>query len=185
MRSGVLQGSILGPLLYLIYINDLPGVIDHSTCHIFADDAKLIKSIYTSNDCHELQHDLLSLESWCNTWNLKLNQQKCTFLRFSRSNRASYFCQYTISGSVLKQVTSQRDLGVVVTSNLSWSSHYSKLCQKAYNALHLIKRTLPQSASIELKKQLYIALVQSHFSYCSQIWKPQLVKDILCLERVL
>ena len=86
--------------------------------------------------------------------------------------------------TTLESVTSQRDLGVIVTNNLSWSLHYGKLCQKAYNALHLIKRSLPESAPVYLKKQLYISLVRSHLSYCPQIWKPQYVKDISCLERI-
>ena len=66
VKSGVPQGSILGPLLFLIYINDLPTCIDYSTCYLFADDVKLLKSIYSLNDCSLLQQDLSSLQHWCN-----------------------------------------------------------------------------------------------------------------------
>lgn len=186
VKSGVPQGSILGPLLFLIYINDLPECINYASCHLFADDAKLLKSVVTSNDCTQLQLDLLSLEQWCNTWRLNLNQRKCTHLRLSLSNQASLLqtVEYKICETTLESVTSQRDLGVIVTNTLSWSLHYGKLCQKAYNALHLIKRSLPESAPVTLKKQLYISLVRSFLSYCSQVWKPRYAKDISCLERI-
>ena len=86
--------------------------------------------------------------------------------------------------SVIVSAHEQKDLGVIVTDDLSWSCHYNKICKKAYLSLHLIKRALPASASVLLKKQLFISLVRSHFSYCSQLWKPLHVKDILSLERV-
>ena len=186
VKSGVPQGSILGPLLFLIYINDLPECINYASCRLFADDTKLLKSVVTSNDCTQLQLDLTSLEQWCNTWRLNLNQHKCTHLRLSLSNQASspHTAVYKVCGTTLESVTNQRDLGVIVTNNLSWSLHYGKLCQKAYNALHLIKRSLLESAPVYLKKQMYISLVHSHLSYCPQVWKPRYVKDISCLERI-
>ena len=160
VKSGVPQGSILGPLLFLIYINDLPECINYASCYLFADDSKVFKSIFTTNDCSQLQTDLTSLEAWCNTWKLRLNQSKSTHLRLSLSNRTNspHNCHYNIAGAQLQSVRSQRDLGVVISDTLSWQQHYTKLCQKAYNALHLIKRTLSASASVNLKKQLYISL---------------------------
>ena len=130
----------------------------YASCRLFADDTKLLKSVVTSNDCTQLQLDLTSLEQWCSTWRLNLNQHKCTHLRLSLSNQAKspQTVAYKVCGTTLESVTSQRDLGVIVTNNLSWSLHYGKLCQKAYNALHLIKRSLPESVPVYLKKQLYI-----------------------------
>ena len=105
-------------------------------------------------------------------------------LTLSNQTNLSQIAEYKVCGTALESVTSQRDLGVVVTNILSWNSHYGKLCQKAYNALHLIKRPLPESAPVYLKKLLYISLVRSHLSYCSQVWKPRYAKDISCLERI-
>ena len=124
------------------------------------------KSIFTTNDCSQLQMDLTSLEAWCDTWKLRLNQNKSTHLRLSFSNRTNspHNCHYNIAGAQLQLVRSQRDLGVVISNTLSWQQHYTKLCLKAYNALHLIKRTLSASASVNLKTQLYISLVRSHLS---------------------
>ena len=149
VKSGVPQGSILGPLLFLIYINDLPECINYASCYLFADDSKVLKSIFTTNDCSQLQMDLTSLEAWCNAWKLRLNQSKSTHLRLSFSNRTNspHNCHYNIAGAQLQSVRSQRDLGVVISNTLSWQQHYTKLCQKAYNALHLIKRTLRISLS--------------------------------------
>ena len=84
------------------------------------DDAKLLKSVITSNDCTQLQLDLLSLEQWCNTWRLNLYQQKCTHLRLSLLNQASLLqtVEYKICDTTLESVMSQRDVGVIVTNTL-------------------------------------------------------------------
>ena len=187
VKSGVPQGSILGPLLFLIYIDDLPVRIANSECYLFADDVKIFKSIIESNSPQLLSSDLSSLNDWCDIWKLKLNERKCAHLCFSFSHRSTAMtepAQYTVGDSVIVSAHEQKDLGVIVTDDLSWSCHYNKICKKAYLSLHLIKRALPASASVLLKKQLFISLVRSHFSYCSQLWKPLHVKDILSLERV-
>ena len=144
VKSEVPQGSILGPLLFLIYINDLPECINYASCYLSANDSKVLKSIFSTNDCSQLQTDLTSLEAWCNTWKLRLNKSKSTHLRLSLSNHTNspHSCHYNITGAQLQSVHSQRDLGVVISNTLSWQQHYTKLRQKTYNALHLIRRTL-------------------------------------------
>ncbi len=92
--------------------------------------------------------------------------------------------QYSLFGTALKQVSSQRDLGVIESADLSWNAHHNNVCKKAYNALHLIKRNIPVGTHLQVKKQLYMTLVRSHLSHCVQIWKPRLVKDITTLERI-
>ena len=79
---------------------------------------------------------------------------------------------------------SHRDLDIIVSSNLSWSFHYSKICKAAYNALHLIKRNLTPTADVSTRRSLYLALVRSKLSYCSQLWSPCTVKDSTTLEAI-
>ena len=173
---------LLGPLLFLIYINDLPQSVPHSTVYLFADDTKLISVSSTPEDDNLLQTDLNSLQSWCSKWKLKLNADKCVSIHFTHS-LPSCPPSLTINNTQIEFVFSHRDVGVALTNHLSWSIHYNHICSKAYAALNLIRRTITTS-SINVKKQLYLSLVRSQLTYCSQLWRPRLLKDITQLERV-
>ena len=179
--SGVPQGSVLGPLLFLIYINDLPESIPYSSVYLFADDTKLIKSSNQFYDDNLLQVDVYSMLSWCLRWKLRLNPEKCAGIHFSNSPAVTPTLYNT--DSEIKFVQHHKDLGIIVTNNLSWSSHHHHICSKAYFALNLIRRTI-STTSIDVKRRLYISLVRSNLSYCSQLWRPQHLKDIALLERV-
>ena len=91
---------------------------------------------------------------------------------------------YSVQDNTIEQVNSYRDLGITVTQDLSWSQQHSKICGKAYMSLNLIRRIIPTNYSTNLKKQLYLSLVRSHLTYCSQLWRPKLIKDIKSLEKV-
>jgi hypothetical protein len=137
VQSGVPQGSILGPILFLIYINDLPNTIAHSSSYLFADDTKFIKSITRFNDSSLLQSDIDSLSAWCQKWNLSLNQDQCAVMRiFLRPSDDPPSC--TINNTNIKVNNSQRDLGILVSNNLSWNPHHSHICANAYRALNFI-----------------------------------------------
>ena len=179
------QGSILVLLLFLVYINDLPEQIDYASCYLFADDTKLLKSISVVNDSITLQTDLNNLCIWCKEWKLTLNGGKCGMMRMALSHH-KFTCnhQYHIHASILQSVSCQRNLGIMVRNDLFWTSHYNIICSKAYRSLNLIQRTLPPNSAPSLKKQLYLTLVKSHLSYCSQLWRPQFLKDIQPIERV-
>ena len=118
---------------------------------------------------------------------LQLNPGKCHVLKFMLGravpipNQLEY---YYLLGNTITYSNFETDLGLVVQCNLSWSEHYKKISAKAYNSLHLIRRTLSPSASVSLKKTLYITLVWSHLTYCSQLWRPRFLKDIANLERI-
>lgn len=90
---------------------------------------------------------------------------------------------YFIDGKPIKTADSHKDLGILVTSNLSWSEHINSICSSAYKSLHLIRRSI-SSTLTSLRLNLYLSLVRSKLSYCSQLWRPWLIKDIKCLERV-
>ena len=180
--SGVPQGSILGPLLFLIYMNDLPGMVPFSNVFLFADDTKLFKTITSKQDCHQLQSDLNEVINWCKKWNLSMNSKKCKAMRFFQPvpDQSS---GYNIETTQIDFVDNYKDLGIIMSSKLDWSKHYTYICSKAYASLHLVRRTVT-SNNIQTKRRLYLALVRSHFSYCSQLWRPLLIMDIKRLEQV-
>ena len=181
--SGVPQGSVLGPLLFLIYINDIPASLSYSSVYLFADDTKLLKVLESCPDAGLLQEDMASLDSWSDQWKVFLNALKCSHITFSLSGGGESATYFT-NGTAILHSTSYRDLGIVVNEQLSWSEHISTLCSKAYRSFHVIRRNIPSTSSVGLKKQLFLALIRSHFAYGSQLWRPILARDILRLERV-
>ena len=173
----------MGPFLFLIYINDLPDAISHVLPFMFADDTKCLKSVYKATDCDHLQADLDALSDWCVKNSLSFNTTKCVLVRFFTSP-ASTTCAYNINGAPVIEQESHRDLGIHMSKDLSWSSHYDHICAKAYRTLGLLQCTFSSSLPVHTKKKLYIALVRSQLSYCSPIWRPHLIKDIVNLERI-
>ena len=183
VTSGVPQGSILGPMLFLVFINDLPPSAIHSRLLLYADDVKCSHPINTLDDCKQLQHDLNTLSTWSIEWNLNFNVSKCALLRFCSHSKV-YPSVYSKKSTSISSKSSVRDLGVTVSSNLSWTQHYDLISTSSYKSLGLIRRTFGQSTSLKAKKLLYITLVRSHLLYCSPVWRPNLIKDITRLEKI-
>ena len=179
VKSGVPQGTVLGPLLFLIYVNDIPNVTTFCRPYLFADDTKLLETIYHHTSSKHLQEDLDSLATWCSNWKLSLNCSKCAALQFTLSSSTP--TTYLIDGQPIKLVEKHKDLGILVQNRLSWSDHITSICAKAYRSLHFIRRSI-SSTSSNLRFSLYLSLVRSKLSYCSQLWRPQLIKNIICLE---
>ena len=185
VSSGVPQGSILGPLLFLVYINDLPDAITSCKVFLFADDTKCCHSISSVSNCEQLQNCLDKLSDWSERWNLHFNESKCVIMNFQKPTKTitiSY--DYRVGSNAISVSDCHRDLGVLLQSNLNWSNHYNLMCSKAYRVLNLIRRSFSSSNSVVTRRSLYISLVRSQMSYCSQLWRPFLIKDIKKLESV-
>ncbi|MCG8035226.1 MAG: reverse transcriptase family protein, partial [Candidatus Thiodiazotropha taylori] len=167
--SGVPQGSVLGPLLFLLFINDLPEGLASQT-RLFADDCILYRQIRSDTDQQLLQEDLHALAKWEQKWGMSFHPQKCSVLRVTRS-RNPRTQDYVLKGVTLSTDSSTKYLGVDIQTDLGWRSHIDRVTKKANSMLGFIKRNL-HSTSQETKTNAYISLVRSNLDYCSTVWNP-------------
>ena len=179
VTSGVPQGSVLGPILFLIFINDIDNSL-FSCISKFADDTKLYRKVNDEKDVSLLQKDLDRLFSWSQTWLMSFNADKCKVLHFGSKN-SGY--DYTMNGSTLSNVTLEKDLGVVITSDLKPTQQCAAAAARANRVLGLIKRHF-NSFSKEIVVNLYKQLVRPHLDYAVQAWSPFYEKDKFLLEQV-
>ena len=183
VESGVPQGTVLGPLLFLVYINDLPNNITQgSTVRLFADDCILYREIRTMQDQLILQNDLNKLKEWADKWGMKFNPSKCEIMRICH-NRTPLERFYTLSGQVLKQVNKTKYLGVYISEDLSWTPHIEYTTAKANRALGLLRRNL-KHCDKKIKESAYMSMVRSILEYACEIWDPYEQKNIKAIERV-
>jgi len=140
VTSGVPQGSVLGLLLFLTYITDLPNGLS-SRVKLFADDTLLYGVVVEDSDCDNLQDNLNKLEIWQNEWQMQFNPSKCNIICISNKQRPPQR-QYFFCGSKLEQVDSASCLGITVNNKLKWSEHISSISSKASRSFGLIKRNL-------------------------------------------
>ncbi|BHF62672.1 hypothetical protein SprV_0200565700 [Sparganum proliferum] len=182
--SGVPQGSVLGPLLFLVYINDC---VDDLGCSaiLFADDVKLWRPIRSDADRYALQDSLNRLNSWSARWLLNFNVDKCVVLRLRtrRTSKEHDSFQYVLGGQSLSNVVEQKDLGVLMTSSLKPSSQCQRAAKSAIRVLFALRRGFVQIDK-KLFGKTYGAFVRSHLEYAVQAWRPWLKKDYQRLERV-
>ena len=179
VKSGVPQGSVLGPVLFLIYVNDLD---DGLTCKVskFADDTKISSKVITTQDKAALQSDLDRLTFWANKWQMKFNLSKCKVLHIGSNNDQ---VQYEMNGHVLETVKKEKDLGVTISNDLKPGKHCSEVVKTANRLVGFIGRTFENKSETVLLK-LYNSLVRPHLEYCIQFWSPYYQKDVDKLERV-
>ena len=182
--SGVPQGSVLGQILFILYVNDLPDKVK-SYCKIFADDTKLYKEINNLKDYEDLQDDIYELCRWTTKWLLFFNANKCKVLLIGNNNpRFDYEMTDKNYNKVnIKVVDHEKDLGVIFQENLKFDLHISFVVNKANRILGLIKRSF-----VFMDKStflcLYKSLVRSHLDYGDLIWFPVLKKHIRMIENV-
>ena len=185
--SGVPQGSVLGPLLFLIYVDEVTSITlsRGSKCNLFADDLLLFKVLSDACDFKAVQDDISAVEAWSTDNYLTLNPKKCKCMIISRKrDPPKPETPLVLSGSILAQVDTFKYLGVLLNNKLSWSPHVEAVCSKARKVLGLLYRRFYADCNPSTILQLYTALVRPHMEYACSVWAPYTARDIGALESV-
>ena len=180
VSSGVPQGSVLGPILFVLYINDLPNVISPDTgIYLFADDTKLYRQIRSVLDHQILQRDLNNLLEWSEKWLLIFHPGKCKVLEIGAAENYNYI----LDGQSLEHVKSEKDVGIVIDQQLKFDLHILQKVNKANSIMGIIRRSF-KYLTADMFVMLFKALVRPHLEYANTVWSPHLKKDLILLENV-
>lgn len=183
VHSGVPQGSVLGPLLFLVYINDIYFCVEPPIqIKLFADDCVVYTSINNQEDQIKLNDALRSINEWCIRWGLKINRSKTNSVTFTNKTLPLHFT-YFIGNAAITRADRVKYLGVTLTSNLSWETHVENVCSGALKKLSFLKRKL-RNTPPTLKLKAYKALVRPKLEYADIIWSPWQQYLIKKIERV-
>ena len=179
--SGVPQGSVLGPLLFLIFINDIDLVVEQiEMIKKFADDTKVGHFITTAEDRDKLQEALRDLSTWADTWGMAFNAKKCKVMHIGSKNPRY---RYEMEGEELSVTEEERDIGVTISSSLKPSAHCSKAARTAQAVLGQIARAF-HYRDRHVFVRLYVQYVRPHLEFCTPVWAPWTEGDKSALEKV-
>lgn len=167
VTSGVIQGSVLGPLLFLIYVNDLPSVVQ-SSIRLFADDCVVYRIVDGDRDKAILQDDLDQIVEWCGSNSMELNHSKSNLVRFGCRSLISTE-NYFVNGNIINESKFYKYLGIHIQANLKWDTHINFIVNKAYRKLGMFGRVL-RGTSREVKSKVYLTYVRPNLEYCSMVW---------------
>ena len=184
--SGVPQGSVLGPLLFIIFINDIGAQLSPDTqIRLFADDALVYRVMHSHQDVIAFQADLDKLTAWADKWCMSFNVDKCYAMHFMNRGRKSreVAVPYSMKGQLLERVEHTKYLGVTLADTLSWRDQTSQTSGKAHSSLAFLERNLWMLPR-HLKERAYFTIVRPAVEYASAIADPYLVKDVAKLEAV-
>ncbi len=181
VTSGVPQGSVLAPIMFQVYINDIhEGVTSYM--NLFADDAKLLKIINNKEDCLALQRDIDKIWEWSKKWKLEFNAKKCHVMEMGKSKRRPTF-DYKMGRETIVKRREERDLGVVVQDTLSPEKHINGIFASTYRTLANI-RVAFSYMDTNMMKKIITSMIRPKIEYAAVIWSPYKKKDIRKLERI-
>ena len=186
VTSGIPQGSVLGPLLFVLYINDMPELVT-SHVYLFADDTKIFRTITSVNGQIQLQQDINTLIEWSNTWLLKFHPEKCKHMSIWKSNILNIPRKYNMTLEnklyTLSTIELEKDLGVTFDPQLTFEAHINGKINTATRMWKVVRNTF-QFLDRYMFIPLYKTLVRSHLDYAMPVWSPHLKKHIIAIENV-
>ena len=182
ITSGVPQGSVLGPLLFLIYINDLPNCVQNSVCRLFVDDCILYQRIRTSQDSDKLQADLDQLQKWESTWLMEFNTSKCQAISITNKIKP-IIGRYQVHGHILEQVNCAKYLGIYIDSKLAFNTHVDAIVKKANSTGAFLVRNIPRCCR-KVKQMPYTTYIRPTVEYASPVWDPHTKRNTNKIEMV-
>ena len=168
--SGVPQGTVLGPVLFNIFINDIVDEFK-SEIRLFADDCVCYMPIENVQDCEQLQKDIDHLTSWAKKWYMRFEPSKCKIMRITRKTTHKITYQYTMDHTSLESVQHVKYLGVTISEDLRWNRHVADITGRASKLLGLLRWNLP-TCDRRVKEAAYLGLVRPLLEYASQAWDP-------------
>ena len=181
VMSGVPQGSVLGPVMFGVYVNDMVEGID-SHMNLFADDAKLMRKVENEDDCRKLQEDLDKVGEWSRNWKMEFNLKKCKVMEFGRSKKRIHG-QYRLNNVQLEKSGEEVDLGVTITDDLTPDRHINKITGEVMSLLKRIKMAFSYM-DVDMMRKLICSMIRPRLEYAATVWSPHTKKNIRKLERV-
>ena len=184
VKSGVPQGTVLGPLFFLVYINDISkGLTPGTKIRLFADDSLLYRTIKSPHDSEILQKDLNTLQNWEQKWKMEFHPGKCRTLRITNKIHP-IISAYHIHDIPISETPSAKYLGVIIDSKLTWKEQYCSISKKCNNTLVFLRRNLPLNCPRQVRKKSFTTLVRPSAEYGCQVWDPHYQIDIQYLETI-
>ena len=184
VTSGIPQGSVLGPVLFVLYINDLPDAMEYnSEPYLYADDTKIFREITNPSDCDLLQRDMHLMHDWSEKWMLKFHPDKCKTMRIGRSKVEKWEYNLKSGSKPMEESTAEKDVGVIIDNKLSFDKHITEKVNKANSIVGIIRRTF-EYLDIKTFRLLFTSLVRPHLEYANPVWNPYLQKHIDMIENV-
>ena len=182
LDSGVVQGSVLGPLLFVIFINDITNLFANNNCKckLYADDLKLYSVLETSADCNILQQKLNAIYEWSSKWQLLISYKKCNVMYVGNLEHS---VQLLLNGNALPVANEVKDLGVIVDDKLTFNGHIDQIVQRAYSRANLIHKCF-LSRDVRTLTRAFCVYVRPMLEYASCIWSPHLQNNVQKVESV-
>ena len=189
VTSGIPQGSVLGPILFVLYINDLPEVVSPGTwIYLFADDTKIFRQIRSQDDRNILQNDVSKMVEWSHKWLLKFHPDKCVYMSMGNTNKFinslnEVETPYTMGDHPLEYSKCEKDLGVNVDHDLKFDKHINAKVNIANRNMGIVKRTFEFLDHFTFCN-VFKGLVRPHLEYAAPVWNPYTCKQIESVENV-